>query len=84
MKNNIIIKALIAGLFSSITIGALTILTYKTEFGIFSTSFGSSMVLLDILKVHLRNQKHFGHLATSLAGLFVFMLFLCLYILICL
>ena len=47
MKNQIIIKALIAGLFSAITICALTLLTYKTEFGIFLiASFGSTMVLL--------------------------------------
>ena len=47
MKNSLIIKALIAGLFSAITIGALTLLTYKTEFGIFLiASFGSTMVLL--------------------------------------
>ena len=47
MKNQIIIKALIAGLFSAITIGSLTLLTYKTEFGIFLiASFGSTMVLL--------------------------------------
>ena len=38
---------LLAGLFSIITIGILTLLTYKTEFGIFLiASFGSSMVLL--------------------------------------
>ena len=47
MKNSIIIKALIAGVFSAITIGTLTLLTYKTEFGIFLiASFGSTMVLL--------------------------------------
>ena len=46
MKNSLIIKALIAGLFSAITISALTLLTYKTEFGIFLiASFGSTMVL---------------------------------------
>ena len=40
-------QSFIAGLFSIITIGILTLLTYKTEFGIFLVaSFGSSMVLL--------------------------------------
>ena len=47
MKKEIIIKGLIAGLFSTITIAALTFLTYKTQYGIFLiASFGSSMVLL--------------------------------------
>ena len=75
MKNQIIIKALIAGLFSSITIGALTLLTYKTEFGIFLiASFGSTMVLLyGYPESPFAQPKNifFGHLATSLAGLFV-------------
>ena len=75
MKNQIIIKALIAGLFSAITIGALTLLTYKTEFGIFLiASFGSTMVLLyGYPESPFAQQKNifFGHLATSLAGLFV-------------
>ena len=40
-------QSILAGLFSIITIGILTLLTYKTEFGIFLiASFGSSMVLL--------------------------------------
>ena len=40
-------KALLAGFFSSLTIGVLTILTYKSAFGLFlAGSFGSSMVLL--------------------------------------
>ena len=39
-KNNIL-KAFLVGLFSSITIGALTVLTYKTSLGLFLvTSFG--------------------------------------------
>ena len=47
MKKIDIVKSIIAGLFSAVTIGALTLLTYKTEFGIFLiASFGSSMVLL--------------------------------------
>lgn len=45
--NNDLYKSLLAGVLSSITIGALALLTYKTEFGIFLiASFGSSMVLL--------------------------------------
>ena len=40
-------QSLLASLFSIITIGILTFLTYRTEFGIFLlASFGSSMVLL--------------------------------------
>ena len=75
MKNQIIIKALIAGIFAAITIGALTFLTYKTEFGIFLiASFGSTMVLLyGYPESPFAQPKNifFGHLATSLAGLFV-------------
>ena len=75
MKNPIIIKALIAGFFSTITIGALTFLTYKTEFGIFLiASFGSTMVLLyGYPESPFAQPKNifFGHLVTSLAGLFV-------------
>ena len=75
MKNSLIIKALIAGLFSAITIGALTLLTYKTEFGIFLiASFGSTMVLLyGYPESPFAQPKNifFGHLATSLAGLIV-------------
>ena len=76
MKNSKpIIKALIAGLFSAITIGVLTLLTYKTEFGIFLiASFGSTMVLFyGYPESPFAQPKNifFGHLATSLAGLFV-------------
>ena len=40
-------KALLAGFFSAFTIGVLTVLTYKTAFGLFlAGTFGSSMVLL--------------------------------------
>ena len=46
-KKEIFKKALIAGIFSAFTIGVLTILTYKSAFGLFlAGSFGSSMVLL--------------------------------------
>tara|TARA_B100000214_G_scaffold20013_1_gene13375 strand:- start:122 stop:595 length:474 start_codon:yes stop_codon:yes gene_type:complete len=75
MKNSNIVKALIAGVFSTITIGALTFLTYKTEFGIFLiASFGSTMVLLyGYPETPFAQPKNifFGHLITSLVGLFV-------------
>ena len=45
--NNDLYKSLFAGIFSSITIGALALLTYETELGVFLiASFGASMVLL--------------------------------------
>ena len=67
------IKAFIAGLFSILTIGILTFLTYKTELGIFLlASFGSSMVLLygypDSPFAQPKN-VFFGHLITSIVGL---------------
>ena len=41
------LKSSIAAIFSFFTIGLLTLLTYKTELGIFLiASFGSTMVLL--------------------------------------
>ena len=47
MEKDKLIKSALAGLFSAITIGALTYLTYKTTFGLFLiASFGSTMVLL--------------------------------------
>ena len=74
MKNNNFLKALIAGIFSFITICALTLLTYKTEFGVFLiATFGSTMVLLygypESPFAHPKN-IFFGHLVTSLSGLF--------------
>ena len=85
MKNEIIIKALIAGLFSVVTIGALTFLTYKTEFGIFLiASFGSTMVLLyGYPESPFAQPKNifFGHLVTSITGiLFLYFVPLPLYI----
>ena len=74
MKNDNAFKALIAGLFSFITISALTLLTYKTEFGVFLiASFGSTMVLLyGYPESPFAQPKNifFGHLVTSLAGFF--------------
>ena len=63
-----------AGLFSVITIGILTLLTYKTEFGIFLiASFGSSMVLLyGYPESPFAQPKNvfFGHLVTATVGMF--------------
>ena len=74
MKLTEITKSILAGLFSTITIGALTLLTYKTEFGIFFiASFGSSMVLLfGYPESPFAQPKNifFGHLLTSLVGIF--------------
>ena len=67
-------QSLLACLFSIITIGILTFLTYKTEFGIFLlASFGSSMVLLyGYPESPFAQPKNvfFGHLITSVVGLF--------------
>ena len=68
-------KALIAGIFSMVTIGALTLLSYKTEFGIFLiASFGSSMVLLyGYPESPFAQPKNvfFGHLVTSVVGVLI-------------
>ena len=67
-------QSFLAGLFSIITIGILTFLTYKTELGIFLlASFGSSMVLLyGYPESPFAQPKNvfFGHLVTSVVGLF--------------
>ena len=65
-------QSFLSGLFSVITIGILTFLTYKTEFGLFLiASFGSSMVLLygypDSPFAQPKN-VFFGHLVTALVG----------------
>ena len=65
-------KALLAGFFSTLTIGLLTVLTYKSAFGLFlAASFGSSMVLLfgfpESPFAQPRN-VFFGHLVTALIG----------------
>ena len=66
-------KSIVAGLFSMITIGALTLLTYKTTLGIFIiASFGSSMVLLyGYPESPFAQPKNifFGHLLTSVVGI---------------
>ena len=65
-------KALIAGFFSALTIGVLTILTYKSTLGYFlAASFGSSMVLLfGFPESPFAQPKNvfFGHLITALVG----------------
>ena len=65
-------NSFIAGLFSIITIGILTFLTYKTDFGVFLlASFGSSMVLLfGFPESPFAQPKNvfFGHLLTALTG----------------
>ena len=72
MDKLVIKKAIIAGVFSIITIGFLTLLTYKTEFGLFLVaSFGSTMVLLyGYPESPFAQPKNifFGHLLTSIVG----------------
>jgi len=74
MKKEKIFKALVAGLFSAITIAALTLLTYKTQYGIFLiASFGSSMVLLYGYPENPFAQPKnilFGHVLTTICGMF--------------
>tara|TARA_B100001123_G_C15138225_1_gene958344 strand:- start:476 stop:940 length:465 start_codon:yes stop_codon:yes gene_type:complete len=87
MKKKNIKKSVLAGLFSTVTIGALTLLTYKTEYGIFLiTSFGSSMVLLYGYPESPFSQPKnifFGHLLASVVGiLFLYFLPLPIYLLI--
>ena len=68
-------QSILAGIFSIVTIGILTVLTYKTEFGIFLlASFGSSMVLLyGYPESPFAQPKNvfFGHLITAVVGLIV-------------
>ena len=75
MEKDHLLKSFLAGLFSTITIGALTYLTYKTSFGLFLiASFGSSMVLLyGYPESPFAQPKNifFGHLLTSFIGIIV-------------
>ena len=87
MKKLELKKSIIAGIFSTITISALTLLTYKTEFGIFLVaSFGSTMVLLfGYPESPFAQPKNifFGHLLTSVVGvIFVNIIPLPIYIMI--
>jgi len=74
MKKENIVKGLIAGICSTITIAALTLLTYKTQYGIFLiASFGSSMVLLYGYPENAFAQPKnifFGHVLTTICGMF--------------
>ena len=78
MNKNLIIKSILAGLFSAFTIGILTLLTYKTELGVFLiASFGSTMVLLyGYPESPFAQPKNifFGHLLSALVGI-VFLYF---------
>ena len=72
MNTEILKKSFVSALFSIITIGVLTLLTYKTEFGVFLiASFGSSMVILyGYPESPFAQPKNvfFGHLLTALVG----------------
>ena len=72
MNKENLIRSIYAGFFSVITIGILTFLTYKTEYGIFLiASFGSSMVLLyGYPESPFAQPKNifFGHLVTAIVG----------------
>ncbi len=87
MNKKILNQSIISAVFSAITIGILTLLTYKTEFGVFLiASFGSSMVLLyGYPESPFAQPKNifFGHLLTAVVGIFFLNLVpLSLYILI--
>ena len=85
MNKKNIIKSVFAAFFSTLTIGVLTFLTYKTDYGIFLiASFGSSMVLLyGYPESPFAQPKNifFGHLLTSIVGiLFVYFLHLPIFV----
>ena len=79
MSKELFIKSSLAGLFSILTIGILSLLTYKTEYGIFLiASFGSTMVLLyGYPESPFAQPKNifFGHLLTSAVGIIILNLF---------
>ena len=72
MNNLDIKKPVIAAIFSTLTIGVLSLLTYKTPYGLFLiASFGSTMVLLyGYPESPFAKPKNifFGHFLTSLVG----------------
>ena len=72
MNNLNIKKSLIAAVFSTFTIGVLSLLTYKTPYGLFLiASFGSTMVLLyGYPESPFAKPKNifFGHLLTAFVG----------------
>ena len=73
IEKKLIIQSTLAGIFSIITIGVLTFLTYKTSYGIFLiASFGSTMVLLyGYPESPFAQPKNIilGHFLTSLIGI---------------
>ena len=79
MNNLELKKALLATIFSIFTIGILTFLTYKTNYGLFLlASFGSTMVLLyGYPESPFAQPKNifFGHLLTSFIGI-LFVMFI--------
>ncbi len=72
-------RAIYALIFSIITIGTLSFLSFKTPYGLFlAGSFGSSMVLLfGYPESPFAQPKNvfFGHLATSIVGVLIFNFF---------
>ena len=87
MNNLNIKKSLIAAVFSTFTIGVLSLLTYKTPYGLFLiASFGSTMVLLyGYPESPFAKPKNifFGHLLTAFVGvLFVNYVHLPIYVII--
>ena len=72
MNNLDIKKPVIAAIFSTLTIGVLSLLTYKTPYGLFLiASFCSTMVLLyGYPESPFAKPKNifFGHFLTSLVG----------------
>ena len=73
IDKKLLIQSSLAGIFSFITILILTILTYKTPYGLFLiASFGSTMVLLYGYPESPFAQPRniiFGHFLTSLVGI---------------
>ena len=74
IEKKLIIQSTLAGIFSIITIGVLTVLSYKTSYGIFLiASFGSTMVLLyGYPESPFAQPKNIilGHFLTALIGIF--------------
>ena len=73
MNRKILNQSITSAIFSTITIGILTLLTYKTEYGVFLiASFGSSMVLLyGYPESPFAQPKNIilGHFLTALIGI---------------
>ena len=73
MNKTKINQSIVASIFTIFTIGILTLLTYKTNYGVFLiASFGSTMVLLyGYPESPFAQPKNifFGHLLTSLVGI---------------